>query len=224
MRFHAFYGQRAGIAIVVLGIHMEGGLLSTHSSIFLINVMQFQVSRSCHAYIAHFSAMVAKVHINSIAWGPAAPSILVSDATSCVRSRHVPLEDLHTTDVPLRQASLAAASIQRHTPYYARKSGVHNTRPPMRAIRTMDTLPAPGASVFDRLSDAAVSNQESYARGVHVSRRSATPLAFQMPVGCTYSGDINDDDAGSTNWTTAVHCSGAGLTAMPPLPLDAVHL
>ena len=61
------------------------------------------------------------------------------------------------------------------------------------------------------------------------SARSLTSLT-SMPVGCQQLAVTNgDDDAfeGDTamNWTTgAVHCSHAGLTAIPPLPANAQNL
>ncbi len=56
------------------------------------------------------------------------------------------------------------------------------------------------------------------------------------PIHCSYTSlsmdggdDTNDFDAfpdnPRANWSTSVHCSGAGLTALPqPLPSDAVYL
>ena len=51
-----------------------------------------------------------------------------------------------------------------------------------------------------------------------------------MPSGCSMSvvqGGDDDDTTGSQtlNWTSGtLHCSHAGLTAIPPLPANAVYL
>lgn len=49
-----------------------------------------------------------------------------------------------------------------------------------------------------------------------------------LPAGCMWTAMTNADDDDSTsqalNWTQSVHCSQAGLTAVPPLPSGARYL
>lgn len=48
-----------------------------------------------------------------------------------------------------------------------------------------------------------------------------------LPMGCSYTAAMQDDDDAASralNWTAAVHCSYAGLTAVPTVLSGALYL
>ena len=58
--------------------------------------------------------------------------------------------------------------------------------------------------------------------------RSVGDTPPDIPSGCSMSavqGGDDDDDGKMVNWTNgALHCSNAGLTALPPVPSNAIFM
>eukprot|EP00047_Mylnosiga_fluctuans_P000470 m.193244 g.193244 ORF g.193244 m.193244 type:complete len:1071 (+) comp10069_c6_seq2:105-3317(+) len=106
----------------------------------------------------------------------------------------------------------------RPLPHHAMQSPVHGHA--LHAGR--------GRRLVHGLDDPA--DRALKALGVTPHSRRRRVLGPSLPPSCSYTSEFplgDDDDAVSmlTNWSVSVHCSGAGLTAVPtPLPADVQYL
>ena len=72
---------------------------------------------------------------------------------------------------------------------------------------------------------AQQARQWRQARSVAAAGSVAPPLPVGCQVTAVVGGDDDDGMSEALNWTDgAVHCSHAGLTAIPPLPATALYL
>lgn len=119
-----------------------------------------------------------------------------------------PADDLHPLDLAM------LCSLPRSPP--------RTNQSAVTVTASTVSMASMAASLLPRLPQPA---------SLHRQARSASPAgnAAQLPPGCQWAVQSNADDDDSTseplNWTDgAVHCSYAGLTAIPPLPANAQYL
>ena len=108
----------------------------------------------------------------------------------------------------------------------------HNNQSARFGIGSVLHYPS-GASTEGSVTDPSAGQpREASARPVSLARELRSVKGGDtpsLPSGCQQLANLNgdDDDTADTalNWTQgAVHCSHAGLTAIPPLPINAQYL
>jgi hypothetical protein len=108
---------------------------------------------------------------------------------------------------------------------------------PIEPLEASHHIGTTDGDLFDGFASLLPWNKrENSLDDLAVHRRSGRDLEERRfadegpPQGCAYfthypSGDDDDVSSRAANWSTTLHCAGAGLVALPqPLPSDAVYM